>query len=99
MKYPAGPGAEHEDAIRQVERFVDIMGDENDRFLEASPDVEKPVLQLATGQGVECAKGLIEQQDIPFGQHRAQQCGALPHPAREFVGIGGTKFRQSKERQ
>src|SRR5690606_38943992 len=43
---------------------------------------------------VECAKGLVEQQDTRFDCERAGQCDALTLPARELVGIALFKTRQ-----
>ncbi len=38
------------------------------------------------GDGVECAKGLIEQQQRGFKTERAGNCGALAHAAGELAG-------------
>src|SRR6516162_5384167 len=42
----AGPGGEHDHAIGEVHRFVDVVGDEDHGLARAVPDIEQERLHL-----------------------------------------------------
>lgn len=52
----AGAGAEDDDAVGEVDRFVKVVGDEQDREVDVAPDFEPVALELAAGLRVERAE-------------------------------------------
>src|SRR6185437_2271161 len=75
------------DLIRQVDGFVNVVGDEQDRLAEVAPYLKQPALHEETRLRIERAKRLVEQYDVAIVQHRAQQAGTLPHATREFMRV------------
>src|ERR1051326_7760443 len=54
---------EHDDAVREVHRFVDVVGYEQNRDAIALADSQHEILELATRLRVDRGKGLVHQQD------------------------------------
>ena len=79
-----GAGVERNDPVRQQDRLIHVIGDEDHRLLVFFPDGFDLVLQLGTGQGVECRQGLIEQQHVRVHRQGARHRHALPHAAGQF---------------
>ena len=52
------------DAIREENRFPDIMGDQQRRPAVAGPHLLQPFLQLGAGQRVERTERLVQKQHI-----------------------------------
>ena len=78
--------AEEHDAIGEVEGLVEIVGDEEDGFAEVGQESAEHVLHLGAGEGVECAEGLVHQQDGGLGGKGAGEADALALSAGELVG-------------
>src|SRR6185295_131437 len=84
----AGPVAHDGDTVGEIDRLLDIMGDEQHGQPVALPDTGQQLLHVMACQGVERAEGLVHQQHArPVGE-RAGDGDALFHAARELVRIG-----------
>ena len=75
----------HHDAIGEHDRLVDIMRHHDERRLEIGPQVEKVILQIGAGEGVECGEWLIEQKNLRPRHQCACNGDALGLPAGEFA--------------
>ncbi len=83
----AGMRRHHDDAVGQINRFGNIVGDEQHSLSFAVPELEEFVLLLAARELIERAERLVHQQNRWIPGERAHDRHALLHSAREFVGI------------
>src|SRR5476649_2922751 len=60
---PSGPRAHDDDAVREIDRFIHAMGDEDDGPLLRLPELEKIVVEPYPRDLVERREGLVHQQD------------------------------------
>lgn len=100
MNQATGSGTENEDAISEEDRFVDIVGDEQDRMAIAFPVIGKPGLHRDPIHRIEGTKRFIEQQQGLTSEDSSQKGDALPHATRELGWPGRfetfeTKFRKT----
>ena len=87
----AGIAAEDDDAVGDLHRLLDIVRDEDDAFgrhAPRDPEVHKVAAERLRRQHVERREGLVEQQHVGIDHQRAGESDALPHAARELLGIG-----------
>ena len=56
------PGAEHQDAIGQVERFIHVMRDKQGRETTGIPQAQQLSLHGHARERVELAQRLVQQQ-------------------------------------
>ena len=94
---PGGIGSEDEDAVGEVDGLVEIVGDEENRDVDVTPDVEEVSLHLSAGLGVERAEGLVHEEDAGLVCESAGDGDALLHAAGEFVRVGVFEFREADE--
>ena len=87
-----GPGREHEDTVGQKHRPLDVVGDEDYRLLLDPADLEELILQELAGLRIECAEGLVHQQDIRVRCKTTRQSDPLPLAPRELMRIGLQDF-------
>src|SRR5258705_8860352 len=74
-----GCAGDHGDAIAEIDRLLDIVGDE---YKARSSRVTKPVqlvLQLRLGHGIECGKRFVHEQNGGAQSQRARGLHALLH--------------------
>jgi hypothetical protein len=55
------------------------MGDEENPFARARPDVDKQLLHGFAGHAVEGAERLVHQENVGIGSERARNADALAH--------------------
>ena len=55
--------AQYRDAIPQQQRFRHVVGDEHTGEMQIPADVLEGLLQTVPAERIQCAEGLIEQQD------------------------------------
>ena len=87
-----GIGREHEDAVAHQHRFLDVVGDHQDRLDRDAPflpQVEQVGAQRFGGQHVERRERLVHQQDFRLDDQRAGEADALAHAAGKLLRIGG----------
>ena len=72
-------GIQHEDAIRQIDRLVEIVGNEHDGDVDVLPDIEQISLHLAARLGVQGAEGLVHEEDTRLVGQCAGNGHALFH--------------------
>src|SRR5262245_16189455 len=82
-----GPRREHDDAVGEEDRFVDLMGDEQRGGLGAREDLQQFPLQEFARLRVERRERLVEQQELRLDRESARDIDALAHAAGELVRI------------
>src|SRR5690348_6042714 len=81
----AGRGAHDDDAVGQIDRLVDIVGDEEDGFAVALPDAQQLRAHHLPDLRIERAERLVHQQDLGLDAERAGDADTLAHSARELM--------------
>jgi hypothetical protein len=74
------------DAVAQVQRFVDVVRDQQYGEAVFKGDLEQQVLQLHAREGVDGGEGLVEQQHARLGEQAARDGGALGLSAESCFG-------------
>src|SRR5437764_15130060 len=82
---PAGPAAQHDDAVAEAYRLAHVVGDEQDRQAGGGPPPLELVVEQVAGDGVEGAEGFVHQQDGRLLSHSPGQGDALAHAGGQFV--------------
>ena len=87
---------QHRDAVAELQRLIDVVGDHDHGFFEALLKVQELALEFMTGNRVERAKGFIEQDDPGIGREGSRKGHALSLPAGQFNGITRSKLVRVK---
>ena len=78
--------AEDADPVADAQGFVQVVGDEHDRLVELVLDRHQLVLHLAPDQWIQCAEGLIHEQDLRVGAQRPSETHTLLHASGQLAG-------------
>ena len=79
--YPAGRRAHDDDAVGEIDRLVDIVGDEEDRLAVALPDAQELRAHDLPDLRVERTERLVHQQYLGLDAQGAGDSDALAHAA------------------
>ena len=90
-----GACVEHDDAVGEIDRLVDVVRHEENRHVELLTDLQHQVLEVAAGLGVHRRERLVHQQDRGLVRERARDRDALLHPAGELPGVVVEEARQA----
>ena len=82
-------GRQDDDPVAQVDRLVDVVGDEDDRDVVLAPHGQHEVLEVGAGLRVHARERLVHQQDARLVGERAGDRDALLHPARRAATDSG----------
>ena len=82
------------DAVADLQGFVEVVRDEDDRLLEALLEAQHLVLHLAPDQRVERRERLVEDQHFGIDGERPREADALLHAAAQLVGVRGLDRRE-----
>lgn len=77
---------EHGDVVTELDRFVDVVGDHDDRLAELALQAEELVLQLLTHHGVDGGEGFVHEHDRRVGRERTSDADALLLPPESWLG-------------
>ena len=69
--------AEHRDLVAELDRLVDVVGDEHDRLAQFALQPQDFGLQVLAHHGVDGAERLVHQQDRRVGRQRPGHPDAL----------------------
>ena len=94
-----GSSVEEDDAVGEVEGFVEVVGDEEGGFAEAGEEVAEGGLEFGAGDGVECAEGLVEEEDGGVRGEGAGEADALALTAGELPRVAGGEFGGDRGRR
>ena len=81
------------DVRGQVERFVQIVGHQQHRLVQAPEQFSQHVLHFRPGQRIQGSEGLIHQQQFGFGRERPRQADTLALSTGKLVGQATSKGR------
>jgi len=84
---PAGIRRHHDDAVGQVHRFFDVVGDEEDGLRARLRDAADLFLEAHAGHRVESAERLVHQQALRIDGEGARERHALLHPPGKLAGV------------
>ena len=93
VAHPRRPLGQDQHAIRELRGFLDVMGDQNDRARLLAQDPRQFAPHLQPRQVVERRERLVHQQQRRVAAERARQLDALPHAARQLMGIAARRTR------
>src|SRR5437763_1590897 len=93
----SGPSGEHGHPVAQVDRLLDVVGDEERSLARPRPDLEQLQLHELAGLGVERGERLVQQQHLRIRCQGAGQVDPLLHPAGQLGRIGLLKPVQSDQ--
>ncbi len=85
-------GLQKGDARGKEESFANVVGDEDDGFIEAASKSAEFALKFGARDGIESAEGLIHEKDRRVGSEGAGDTHALALAARKFAWMAGRKF-------
>ena len=80
-------GVEQDNAVGEIEGFVEVVGDEQDGLVEALKEGAHHLLHFEAGEGVESAEGLVHEEDWRIGGESAGEAGTLALASGELAGI------------
>ena len=94
-----GPRRQHDDAIRQRDRLLQVVRDEQDGLAVGRPQVEQLVLHQLTCLDVERRERLVHQQDLGIEDQHLGQRHALAHAAGKLMRIAVLETGEADARQ
>ncbi|MDB6171998.1 MAG: hypothetical protein JWL59_1309 [Chthoniobacteraceae bacterium] len=83
---PAGTRAHDDDSIAHVDRFIDVVGDQNHGGLARPPEAQNFILHPHPGKGIEGAERLIEEEEFWMIDQCPRKGHALGHAAGKMMG-------------
>jgi hypothetical protein len=86
------PVGEENDVVGKVERFIEVVSDEEYGLFEACEQVAEHVLHFRAGEGIERAEGLIHEQDCGVAGQSAGEADALPLASGDLMRIAMGKI-------
>ena len=78
---------EHRDAVAELDRLVDVVGDEDDRLAQALLQAQQLVLEALAVDRVDGAEGLVHEHQRRVGGQGAGHADALALAAGELRGV------------
>ncbi len=95
MRDRSGLATDDDDAVAQVDRFVDVVGDQQHAEAMFAGQAQQQVLQLDAGEGIHRAEGFVEQQHARLPVQPACQRHALRLAAGQLFGQRGCVIQQA----
>src|ERR1700738_4820430 len=84
-----------QDAIGELDRLFNVVGDKENGFLFALPDAYQIGAHFQASEKVERAERFIHVNDVGIRRERARDLHTLAHPAGKLVRIGVFKSGQT----
>jgi hypothetical protein len=86
------PGVKEGDPPAEKESFANVVGNEDDRFVEAASEGAEFPLKFGTSDGIEGAERLVHEKDGRVGSKCAGDADALALAAGKLAGVAGGIF-------
>src|SRR5437588_424115 len=83
----ARPGADDKNAVRQGDRFLEVVRDENNRRAGVSPQRQELVFHQRSRLYIEGAEGLVHEQDLRLVDQALREGDALAHATGQLIGV------------
>lgn len=87
---------QYRDAIAELQRFIDVVGNHDHGFFEVLLKTQELTLEFVTGNRVERAKGFVEQDDAGIGREGSRKGHALSLSTGQFNGKTCSKLLRIK---
>ena len=87
----------HDDLVRELERLLLVVGDEQTRDAELAVQLVEPAAKVLAHLRVERTERLVEQQHLGLRRERPRERDPLALPARELVRVALGERRQLDE--
>ena len=84
---PTGARRHDEDSIAHIDRFVDVMTNQDHRGEADLPQAKHLILHSHAREGIESSERLVKQQDFGMSNQRPGQCNTLGHATRKMVRV------------
>ena len=81
-----------QDPVGEDQRFLDVVGHEDDRVSGAAPQVQQQPVQAQARDVVERAEGFVHQEDVGPGREHGGEGDALAHASGELARPGVGEF-------
>src|SRR5262249_18969328 len=94
----AGSIGHHQNAVRHLHRFGDVMRDQQCRLLEFLLYLQNLIAEQESCLFVECGKRLVHQENFGLGGERAGKRNALAHAAGKLSRITVLETVETYER-
>ena len=78
---------QHQNSVGHRDRFLDVMGDQEDRFSAVADKIDGVALDQELGLEIKRGKGFIEKQNVGVVDESASERHALAHAPRQGRGI------------
>ena len=91
----AGAMREHGNPIGKIDRFVDVVGDEENAQIAARPEIEEEPLKIEPREGIKRAEWFVHQQKARVRRERPRDRHALLHPPDNCQGKWSVKSCRS----
>ena len=91
------PRRKHENAVGEMNRFLDVVRDQHDRVALLREDPQQLVAHSQAHQRVQRRERLVHIQNFRFHYECARQLGALQHAARQLVRIARLEALQADD--
>lgn len=85
-------GVKEGNAMAEKKGFADVVGDEDDGFVEAAGEGAEFALKFGAGDGIEGAEGLVHQENRRIGSKSTGDTDTLALTAGELARATGGKF-------
>jgi hypothetical protein len=82
-----GSAIEKDDAVGEVEGFVEVVGDEQDGLADAREKIAEHGLHFGAGEGIEGTEGFVHEEDCRIVGERASESNALALASGELPWI------------
>lgn len=76
-----------DDALAEVDGFVDVVGDDDEEAVPFLPEGMEEVVHALPGVDIEGGEGFVEEDDLGFCCEAASEGEAFAHTAGEFGGV------------
>lgn len=88
---PAGLGPKDDHPVGEIDRLLDVVGDDQDALggeHAGVPEVVDFTPKVLGGEHIEGAEGFVHEQHLRFQNEGAGETHPLLHPAGELLGVG-----------
>src|SRR5690242_11941932 len=92
-----GTRREHEDAVGELNRFLDIVSNQDARVPLDLEDSSQLQTHLQAGERIERCERLVHIEDVRLHDERARELEPLEHPSRELVRVASFEAAQADQ--
>src|SRR5690606_36119891 len=99
LHHLARPARHYNHSIREVDRLIYLVSNEEHRLAKMSPDPQEFSLHYLARLRIQRREWLIQEENFWVGNETSRQVGALPHSAGEFARVRLFEVRETNDFQ